>query len=160
MKLTKLIGAILIVLLIFLFQNIDLFLEEPVDDTLESVESIEVFEEESYSNPYYVAAYIFKFDKLPPNYITKEEAQELGWLSHEGNLWEVTENKSIGGNRFYNREGLLPEESGRKWYECDVNYEGGYRGAQRLVYSNDGLIYYTEDHYESFFEITREQLTK
>jgi guanyl-specific ribonuclease Sa len=160
MKLTKWIGAILVVLLIFLFQNIDLFLEEPLENTPNNKQSIEVFEDESYTDPYDVAAYIFEFDKLPPNYITKEEAQDLGWLSHEGNLWEVTEKKSIGGNRFYNREGNLPEQSGRKWYECDVNYEGGYRGAERLVYSNDGLVYYTKDHYESFEEITREQLGK
>jgi guanyl-specific ribonuclease Sa len=56
----------------------------------------------------------------------------------------------IGGDRFGNREGLLPESDGRKYFECDVAYEGGYRGAERLVYSNDGLIYYTPDHYESF----------
>jgi len=160
MKLTKWIGAILVVLLIFLFQNIDLFLEEPIENTPNNNQSIEVYEDESYTDPHDVAVYIFEFDKLPPNYITKEEAQDLGWLSHEGNLWEVTEKKSIGGNRFYNREGDLPEQSGRKWYECDVNYEGGYRGAERLVYSDDGLVYYTKDHYESFIEITREQLGK
>ncbi len=57
---------------------------------------------------------------------------------------------SIGGDHFGNYEGLLPDATGRKWHECDVNYSGGYRGAERLVYSNDGLIYYTEDHYESF----------
>jgi len=57
---------------------------------------------------------------------------------------------SIGGDRFGNREGLLPDQEGRVWYECDVNYNGGYRGAERLVYSNDGLIYYTADHYQSF----------
>lgn len=57
---------------------------------------------------------------------------------------------SIGGNKFGNREGLLPKEKGRTYYECDVNYESGYRGEERIVYSNDGLIYYTGDHYESF----------
>ena len=56
----------------------------------------------------------------------------------------------IGGDRFGNRERLLPEASGRTWYECDVNYAGGYRGAERVLYSSDGLIYYTDDHYESF----------
>jgi guanyl-specific ribonuclease Sa len=56
----------------------------------------------------------------------------------------------IGGDRFGNREKLLPEESGRTYFECDVNYEGGFRGSERLVFSNDGLIFYTEDHYESF----------
>lgn len=57
---------------------------------------------------------------------------------------------SIGGDRFGNREGLLPTAKGRKYYECDIDFDGTYRGAKRIVYSNDGLIYYTEDHYESF----------
>ncbi|MCK9253846.1 MAG: ribonuclease, partial [Clostridiales bacterium] len=75
---------------------------------------------------------------------------DLGWDASRGNLWEVTDRMSIGGDRFGNREGLLPDQEGRVWYECDVNYNGGYRGAERLVYSNDGLIYYTDDHYQSF----------
>lgn len=60
---------------------------------------------------------------------------------------------SIGGDRFGNREGLLPDAEGRKWYECDINFSGGFRGAERIVYSNDGLIYYTSDHYESFTQL-------
>ncbi len=97
-----------------------------------------------------VAAYLRTFGELPPNYITKEEAVELGWDSSKGNLWEVAEGYVIGGNRFGNREGLLPEAKGRKWFECDVDYEGGFRDKRRLVYSNDGLIYFTDDHYKSF----------
>lgn len=61
---------------------------------------------------------------------------------------------SIGGDVFLNREKLLPVEDGRSWYECDVNYNGGYRGGERLVYSSDGLIYQTSDHYKTFTEIT------
>ena len=75
---------------------------------------------------------------------------------HEGNLWDVADGMSIGGDKFGNREGLLPKESGRQYYECDIDYEGGYRNGKRIVYSNDGLIYYTEDHYESFEEIVGE----
>jgi len=60
---------------------------------------------------------------------------------------------SIGGSRFGNYEGLLPEADGRIWYECDVNYNGGYRGAERILYSNDGLIYYTDDHYKTFTKL-------
>jgi len=72
----------------------------------------------------------------------------LGWDSQKGNLWDVAPGCCIGGDRFGNREGLLPDG---KWYECDVNYEGGYRGAERLVFSEDmESIYYTADHYESF----------
>jgi guanyl-specific ribonuclease Sa len=65
----------------------------------------------------------------------------------------VAPGMSIGGDTFGNREGILPKEKGRKYYECDVNYEGGYRGGERIVYSNDGLIFYTEDHYKSFEQL-------
>ena len=74
----------------------------------------------------------------------------MGWDSKKGNLDEVAPGKSIGGNKFGNREGLLPEKKGRTYYECDIDYNGGYRGGKRIVYSSDGLIYYTEDHYNSF----------
>ena len=107
----------------------------------------------TYSTPEEVADYIHFFEKLPDNYITKKDAMVLGWESNKGNLWEVTDEKSIGGDVFGNREGILPSEKGRKWYECDVNYYGGFRGTERIVYSNDGLIYYTEDHYETFTQI-------
>jgi guanyl-specific ribonuclease Sa len=60
---------------------------------------------------------------------------------------------SIGGDVFGNREGMLPKSDGRKWFECDINYSGGYRGAERIVYSNDGLIYYTNDHYKTFKQL-------
>ena len=100
-----------------------------------------------------VSLYLYTYHELPDNYITKQEAYDLGWNSKEGNLWEVAEGKCIGGDRFLNYEGLLPKQEGRQYYECDVDYQGGYRNEKRLIYSNDGLIYYTEDHYESFEEI-------
>ena len=80
----------------------------------------------------------------------KKEAQELGWDSKEGNLDEVAPGKSIGGDIFGNYDKMLPVEDGRTYRECDVNYEGGYRGSERIVYSNDGLIFYSDDHYETF----------
>lgn len=107
----------------------------------------------SYTDPYQVAEYIYTYDRLPDNFLTKKEASNLGWKSEKGNLWDVTDKMSIGGDRFGNREGLLPKEEGRIYYECDVNYEGGYRGAERIVFSNDGLIFYTDDHYESFTQL-------
>jgi guanyl-specific ribonuclease Sa len=106
-----------------------------------------------YTDPYLVAEYIHTYNKLPANYLTKNEAKELGWESDKGNLWEVTDEMSIGGDKFGNREGLLPKKDGRIYYECDVNYEGGYRGTERIVFSNDGLIFYTDDHYESFTQL-------
>jgi guanyl-specific ribonuclease Sa len=106
-----------------------------------------------YSSQEEVALYINTYGKLPINYITKSEASKLGWDSQKGNLWEVTDKMIIGGDKFGNREKLLPIADGRIYYECDVNYEGGYRGSERLVFSNDGLIFYTEDHYESFEQL-------
>jgi guanyl-specific ribonuclease Sa len=117
------------------------------------VENTAIEETGIYTGTEDVALYIHTYNKLPSNFITKKEAAKLGWKSDEGNLWEVTEQKSIGGDIFGNREGKLPNKDGRKWYECDVNYEGGFRGAERIVYSNDSLIYYTEDHYKTFIRI-------
>ena len=116
-------------------------------------------EDGSYSTPEKVAEYLHFYGHLPQNYLTKQEAKALGWAASQGNLWEVAEGKSIGGDRFGNREGLLPEADGRTWYECDVNYMGGFRGAERLLYSSDGLIYYTDDHYASFTLVYGEEET-
>lgn len=97
-----------------------------------------------------VAMYLNLYETLPLNYISKEEAKALGWQASEGNLWQVADQMLIGGDAFGNWEGLLPKKEGRYYYECDLDYKGGYRNAKRLVYSNDGLIFYTDDHYESF----------
>ncbi|WP_026881434.1 ribonuclease [Clostridium akagii] len=96
-----------------------------------------------------VADYIHEYNELPDNYITKEQAEELGWQPGD-NLWDYAPGKSIGGDIFTNSEDILPSAQGRIWYECDINYNGGHRGADRLVYSNDGLIYGTSDHYNTF----------
>ena len=96
-----------------------------------------------------VALYIYTYGKLPENFITKSEAQDLGWTG--GGVGSYKEGAAIGGDKFGNREGLLPKKSGRQYYECDIDTKGkGSRGAKRIVFSNDGLIYYTDDHYESF----------
>ena len=100
-----------------------------------------------------VAVYLTLYDALPDNYLTKKEAQALGWDSRRGNLWDVAEGCSIGGDRFGNYEGQLPEKKSRRYTECDIGYDGGYRGAQRLIFSNDGLMYYTADHYTTFDEV-------
>ena len=103
-----------------------------------------------YSSPEEVALYLYAFMELPPNFLTKQEARDLGWRSSEGNLWKVAEGMSIGGDVFGNREGRLPDAKDRTWYECDVNYEGGFRGSDRVLFSTDGLIYYSDDHYKTF----------
>lgn len=120
-------------------------------------ETVTIEENGSYSSKEEVALYIHLYGHLPDNYITKKEAENLGWESREGNLWEVAPGKSIGGSKFGNYEGLLPEKNGRQYYECDIDFDGGYRNEKRIVYSNDGLIYYTDDHYESFERLFGEE---
>lgn len=96
-----------------------------------------------------VGLYLYWFGYLPSNFITKNEARELGWDG--GSVEDYAPGYAIGGDKFGNREGLLPKAEGRQYYECDIDTDGAdSRGAKRIVYSNDGLIYYTEDHYESF----------
>ena len=116
------------------------------------VSGTELAEDGSYTDKEQVALYIATYGRLPHNYITKSEAKTAGWDSEKGNLGEVCPGKSIGGDRFGNYEGDLPDKNGRKYFECDINYNenDGYRGTERIVYSNDGLIYYTGDHYKTF----------
>uniref|UniRef100_UPI00403EFAB7 ribonuclease n=1 Tax=Paenibacillus sp. FSL R5-0517 TaxID=2921647 RepID=UPI00403EFAB7 len=97
-----------------------------------------------------VANYLSANGTLPCNFITKSQATGLGWVASQGNLAVVAPGKSIGGDVFGNREGLLPSASGRTWREADINYTSGFRNSDRIVYSNDGLIYKTTDHYASF----------
>lgn len=103
--------------------------------------------------PQDIADYIFAHGKLPDNFLTKNEARQLGWDSSQNYVSDVAPGYSIGGDRFGNYEGLLPDASGRKWYEADANYTAGLRGAERILYSSDGLVYYTNDHYQTFTEM-------
>lgn len=101
-----------------------------------------------------VKNYLIQHKKLPPNFITKAQAKKLGWKPG-GDLSKVAPGKSIGGDVFKNLEGRLPNKPGRVWYEADIDYTKGKRGAKRIVYANDGnqkvtLIYKTEDHYKTF----------
>ena len=106
-------------------------------------------EDGKYTSKEDVALYIHTYGRLPSNFVTKKEAEAAGWTG--GPLDRVLPGMCIGGNRFGNYEGLLPEAKGRKWTECDINTLGAKsRGSERIVFSNDGLIYYTSDHYESF----------
>ena len=100
------------------------------------------------------ADYFLKYyGHLPNNYITKEEAKRLGWKSYKGNLNVVAPGKFIGGDIYKNQPAYLPEKEGRIWYECDIDYQGGYRNNSRLIYSNDGLIFKTDSHYLNFISI-------
>lgn len=130
-------------------------IESTKDSTVEAGEngSINVEENGNYTSKDDVALYIHTYGKLPLNYITKAKAQEMGWDPEKGNLSDVLPGMSIGGSAFGNYEGNLPRATGRRYFECDIDYEGGYRGAKRLIYSNDGLVFYTEDHYKTFEQL-------
>ena len=100
-----------------------------------------------------VVAYLKKHGKLPDNYVTKDVAIKAGWKQKKGNLADVLPGKSIGGDVYKNIEGKLPSKIGRIWYEADINYTSGYRGKERLYYSNDGLFYKTINHAETMIRI-------
>lgn len=153
MKKTKFVRWLALLLTAMVLLSGCALLEAPVQQPTAEVTQAAISENGAYSSKDEVAEYLHEFGHLPPNYLTKKEAQDLGWVASKGNLWEVAPGKSIGGDRFGNREGLLPEAPGRKYYECDIDFDGSYRNAKRIIYSNDGLIFYTEDHYESFQQL-------
>ena len=97
--------------------------------------------------------YLRHLKKLPEYYISKKEAKTLGWVPQTGNLNVVLPDKMIGGEKFFNDEQKLPFSNSRIWYECDINYTKGRRNEERILFSNDGLIFVTYDHYKTFFEI-------
>ena len=126
--------------------------EEPTataEETLAPTEETEAYIDPygSYTTKEDVALYIHLYGELPLNFMTKKHARALGWEG--GSLEPVAPGMCIGGDYFGNYEGLLPED--REYTECDIDTLGkSSRGAKRIVFSDDGLIYYTEDHYESF----------
>lgn len=111
-------------------------------------------ESEDPRSPEFVASVLRKTGKLPDRFLSKKEARKLGWVPEQGNLNEVAPGKSIGGDRFGNYEGKLPAQKGRSYREADVHDSPERRGAERLVFSNDGLIFYTPDHYKTFYDVS------
>ena len=115
----------------------------------EQVVSEAVAEDGIYTSKEEVSLYIHTFGHLPQNFITKKEAKKLGW--NGGGMDDYAYGKCIGGDPFKNREGTLPQDNNRKYYECDIDtLHQKARGEKRMIYSDDGLIYYTEDHYQNF----------
>ena len=140
--------ALLIGLGIFAFTNLTNNSNNPEPEVIETVDVID--ENGQFTSKEDVALYIHTYGKLPSNYITKSEAKKIGWKASKGNLQKLCAGCSICGDQFTNREGHLPSKDGRVYYECDIDYQGGRRNGLRIVYSNDGLIYYTQDHYNTF----------
>ncbi len=123
--------------------------DEAVSADAGSKDTATIGKDGTYTSKDDVALYLYTYGTLPDNFITKKEAQALGWPG--GSLEPYAPGKCIGGDYFGNYEGLLPEQNGRDYHECDIDTLGkDSRGAKRIVYSDDGLIYYTEDHYASF----------
>ena len=130
-----------------------------------SVKSVYDAVEESglYTTKDSVAAYLCKFDKLPANYVGKNEGKKL-YESKTGKTFEkwnfnpwTTIGVMIGGDNFNNYaskpdnyHATLPEGS---YHEADVDYSAKNRGTKRLIYQSDCVIYYTSDHYESFSKL-------
>ncbi|MDN6626562.1 MAG: hypothetical protein L0K82_05045 [Pisciglobus halotolerans] len=156
MKKTKNWVYSILVLIVVLFGGY-LFSDDESTNLDHSEQEIQQ-EKEVLKGKYYfkkdeVAQYLHEYGMLPPNYLTKKEAQAKGWNDAEGNLWKVTKQSVIGGDYFGNFEGKLPKKKGRRYFEADVNYEGGYRGSERLIYSNDELLFFTPDHYKTFVQL-------
>ena len=157
MKKKKLpIWAALVLVVLYLFFGMGNDIPEaaapvyPTDSIVNTVEpASQVTPDGVYTTKEEVAQYIITYGCLPNNFITKDEARDFGWEG--GGLEDYAPGKCIGGDRFGNYEGLLPDTPGRSWTECDIDTLGkDSRGAKRIVFSNDGLIYYTDDHYERF----------
>ena len=124
----------------------------------EDEDETEVEFELPVTDPQQIVNYLGLYGELPENFITKDEAKDLGWDSRYNYVGEVAPGMSIGGDRFGNYEGQLPTAKGRKWFECDANYKGKKRGAERILFSSDGLYYYTDDHYQTFTEMFPEDM--
>ena len=95
-----------------------------------------------------VINYVKENNKLPDYYITKGEARKQGWVASKGNLCDVLPGKAIGGDKFSNREKTLPTNN--QYFEADVNYNCGNRNADRIVFTKNGEVWLTKNHYKSF----------
>ena len=99
----------------------------------------------TYDSKDEVAEYLYEYGELPGNYMTKDQARQMGWEG--GSLERYAPGKCIGGDHYGNYERNLPDGD---YHECDIDTLGKKsRGPKRLVYS-DEEIYYTGDHYSTF----------
>ena len=134
-------------------EETDVVLDPNVDDAMlvtpvteEDIEEVTIDFDGAYTTAEDVALYIYTYGQLPSNFITKNEARALGWEG--GSVERYAPGMCIGGDHYGNYEGVLPAGN---YTECDINTLGANsRGAERLVFSDDGRIYYTCDHYETF----------
>lgn len=130
-------------------ESIDMSVEEAED--VMAGEEYEIDEKETYTSKEDVATYLHIYGKLPSNYITRSEAEKLGLNSNGDNLEEIAPGKAIGGEEYANENGMFPVEEGRQYYECEIEDEDG--DGKYLIYSNDGLIFYTDENFETFIQL-------
>lgn len=97
--------------------------------------------------------WIKNYGVLPDYYISEEELKKLGWTWGKSPVKFAPGKMYCGGVYNNNKEGHLPHKIGRIWYEADINYYDGKRNRHRILWSNDGLIFVTYDHYHTFYEI-------
>lgn len=158
-----LLGALAGILVMYLFSN-QKIKKDTVEITTQSPdakvskneiqdldENFEILPEQSIdelTNEKTVIDFVKKNHKLPDYYITKNEARKHGWIASKGNLCEVLPGKAIGGDKFGNREKQLPK--GEQYYEADVNYNCGNRNADRIIFTKNGDVYITKNHYKTF----------
>ncbi len=160
---TLLIGVVCIVIVICIINNYkivkkdkhevhsgisnDIIVDENTDykqnSTVENSGDISAKTDETY-----VANYVKQNHRLPDYYITKSEARKQGWNPSKGNLCDVLPGSAIGGDKFSNREGRLPDNA--KYFEADVNYSCGHRDTDRLIFTKNGDVWVTHDHYRTF----------
>ena len=100
-----------------------------------------------------LADYIFEHGELPENFVTKRQARDMGWQKNYRYPGDISPGLTIGGDYFGNYQQKLPDVKGRKYYEADCFYHGGKRNDYRIIYSNDGHVWYTGDHYVTFIEL-------
>ena len=145
----KILSILLVLAMLLAMAGCLVHLPLDTEPTHQSTTVSPLDEHGSYTTKEDVGLFLHIYGRLPDNFMTKSEARKLGWQS--GSLDRYAPGCCIGGDVFGNREGLLPKKDGRIYYECDIDtMGGGSRGAKRIVYSNDGLVYYTSDHYGSF----------
>jgi len=126
-------------------QKLDVVQYETKFDTEKPSEGSSI---EELTNETKVISFVKSNHKLPDYYITKSEAKSQGWNPSKGNLCDVLPGKAIGGDKFSNREKQLPK--GEQYYEADVNYNCGNRNADRIVFTKNGDVWITKNHYKSF----------
>ncbi len=91
--------------------------------------------------------------KLPEYYISRMDAKKLRRNPKNNYLDDSASGYMLYGGQYFNRNGHLPEKQGRIWYEADIDYMSGKRNSKRILFSNDGLMFITYDHYQTFVEI-------